>query len=78
MFFAKKSFGKTSTRIVKYESQVVKSNPVPAIANYYAHQCMSLPPPLTPKMPHDMSYLLDACQIGQAQKKFKNLRPSGK
>ena len=56
MLFAKKSFGKTSTRIVKYESQVVKSNPVPAIANYYAHHFMSLPPPLTPKMSHDMSY----------------------
>ena len=53
-------------------------NPVPAIANYYVHHFMSLPPPLTPKMPHDMSYLLDACQIGQAQKKLKNLRPSGK
>ena len=75
MFLAKKSFGKTSTRIVKNESQAVKSNPVPALANYYAHHFMSLPAPLTPKMPHNMSYLLDACQIGQTQKKLKNLRP---
>ena len=27
---------------------------------------------------YDMSYLLNACQIGQAQKKLKNLRPHGK
>ena len=26
---------------------------------------------------YDMSYLLDACQIGQVQKTLKNLRPSG-
>ena len=65
-------------RLGKRQLELWNMNPVPAIANYYVHHFMSLPPPLTPKMPHDMSYLLDACQIGQAQKKLKNLRPSGK
>ena len=57
------------------------STGVPAIANYYAHYFMNLLPHLLLKrlmIVYSISYLLDACQIGQAQKILKNLIPSWK
>ena len=49
---------------------------MPAIANYYAHYFMNLLRHLLLKclkVVHNISHFLDTCQIGQAQKKLKNL-----